>query len=196
MDVDRKKSFISHIKRKNVLSLIGWFCCWWWWWWLVAKSCLTLCHPTDCSLPGFPVHGISQARITEVDCHFLLQGIFPTQGSNPHLLHCGQILYPWATKEDLLGDLKLKKKNFVSIKNYLSPSQSFNQLCVEVFFSWALLCLNCSHDKKKNTLWLFGWYAVSYFSIMIQERASVFKCQQDSGAPEKHTASDLNKDQV
>ena len=26
--------------------------------------------------------------------HFLLQGIFPTQGSNPCLLHCRQILYP------------------------------------------------------------------------------------------------------
>ena len=22
----------------------------------VAQSCLTLCHPMDCSMPGFPVH--------------------------------------------------------------------------------------------------------------------------------------------
>ena len=28
-----------------------------------------------------------------MDCHFLLQGIFPTQGSNPGLLHCRQTLY-------------------------------------------------------------------------------------------------------
>ena len=28
-----------------------------------------------------------------VDCHFLLQGIFQTQGSNPGLLHCRQTLY-------------------------------------------------------------------------------------------------------
>ena len=26
-------------------------------------------------------------------CHFLLQGIFSTQGSNPGLLHCRQMLY-------------------------------------------------------------------------------------------------------
>ena len=26
-------------------------------------------------------------------CHFLLQGIFPTQGSNPGLPHCRQMLY-------------------------------------------------------------------------------------------------------
>ena len=32
---------------------------------LVAKSCLTLCNPVDCSLPGFSVHEISQARMLE-----------------------------------------------------------------------------------------------------------------------------------
>ena len=32
---------------------------------LVAKLCLTLCDPMDCSLPGSAVHGILQARILE-----------------------------------------------------------------------------------------------------------------------------------
>ena len=32
---------------------------------LVAKSCLTLCNPMDCSPPGSSVHGISQVRILE-----------------------------------------------------------------------------------------------------------------------------------
>ena len=32
---------------------------------LAAQSCLTLCDPTDCSLPGSSVHGILQARILE-----------------------------------------------------------------------------------------------------------------------------------
>ena len=48
----------------------------------VAQSCLTLCNPINYSPPGSTVHGIFQARI--------LQGIFPTQRSNPplsHLLH-------------------------------------------------------------------------------------------------------------
>ena len=47
----------------------------------------------DCSLPGFSVHGIFQARILEWDSHSVLQGIFLTQGSNPGLLCCRQILY-------------------------------------------------------------------------------------------------------
>ena len=32
---------------------------------LVIQSCLTLCDPMDCSLPGSSVHGILQARILE-----------------------------------------------------------------------------------------------------------------------------------
>ena len=30
---------------------------------------------------------------TGVGCHAFLQGIFPTQASNPSILHCRQILY-------------------------------------------------------------------------------------------------------
>ena len=60
---------------------------------LVAQSCPTLCDPMDCSLPGSSVHLDSLGRNTVVGCHALLQGIFPTQGSNPGLPHCRQILY-------------------------------------------------------------------------------------------------------
>ena len=59
----------------------------------VAQSCPTLCDPMDCSPPGSSVHEDSPGKNTGVGCHFLLQGIFPTQGSNPGLLHCRQILY-------------------------------------------------------------------------------------------------------
>ena len=53
----------------------------------------SLCDPMDCSPPGSSVHGISQAGRLEWDCHSLLLGIFPTQGSNLGLLHCRQIVY-------------------------------------------------------------------------------------------------------
>ena len=56
---------------------------------LFAQSCLTLCDPMDCSL--WPWN--SPGKNTGVGSHSLLQGIFPTQGSNPGLLHCSQILY-------------------------------------------------------------------------------------------------------
>ena len=60
---------------------------------LVTQSCLTFCDPTDCSLPGSSIHGDSPGKNTGVVCHDLLQGIFPTQGLNPGIPCCRQILY-------------------------------------------------------------------------------------------------------
>ena len=51
---------------------------------LVAQSCPALYNPMDCSLPGPSVLGASPGKNTGLGCHALLQGIFPTQGSNPH----------------------------------------------------------------------------------------------------------------
>ena len=45
------------------------------------------------SPPGSSVHGDSPGKNSGVDCHAPLQGIFPTQGLNPDLLHCRRILY-------------------------------------------------------------------------------------------------------
>ena len=63
---------------------------------IVAQSCLILCDPMDCSLdcslPSSSVHGDSPGKNTGLGCHALLQGIFPTQGSIPGLLHCRRIL--------------------------------------------------------------------------------------------------------
>ena len=60
---------------------------------LVVQLCPTLCDSMDCSLPGSSVHADSPGKNTGVGCHALLQGIFPTQGSNQGLLHCRRILY-------------------------------------------------------------------------------------------------------
>ena len=55
---------------------------------LVTQSCLTLCDPIDCSPLGTSVQGDSPGKNTGVGCYFLLQGIFPSRGSNPSLPHC------------------------------------------------------------------------------------------------------------
>ena len=52
---------------------------------LVTQSCLTLCDPMDCSVPGSSVYGDSPGKNPVVGCHALLQGIFPTQGLNQGL---------------------------------------------------------------------------------------------------------------
>ena len=76
--------------------------------WEFANSC---CSSVTCSVVSnsLRLHGLEPARVicpwnspdkkTGVGCHFFLQGIFLTQGSNPHCLRCRQILYHWATGE-------------------------------------------------------------------------------------------------
>ena len=48
--------------------------------------------------PWTRVHGNFPGQNTGVASLSLLQGIFPTQGSNPGLLHCRQILYQLSNK--------------------------------------------------------------------------------------------------
>ena len=71
-----------------------------------ARACVcTLSHvqlfvtPMDCSPPGLLCPWDSPGKSTGVGCHSPLQGISATQGLNPCLLHWGQILYHWATRE-------------------------------------------------------------------------------------------------
>ena len=67
MSVDREvdKEDVAHIYDEMLLQ-----CCS-----LVIKSCLTtLCSAMDCSPPGSPVHGISQARILEWVAIFFSRG--------------------------------------------------------------------------------------------------------------------------
>ena len=75
---------------------------------LVTKLCPALLGPhglqcTKLLCPwNFPGKNIG------VSCHFLLQGIFPTQESNPCLLYCRWILYYWVTWEALWKSADLK----------------------------------------------------------------------------------------
>ena len=62
---------------------------------------------------------------TGVGCHFLLQGIFSTQGSSPGFLHCRQTLYhlshqrsrwlPWFVKGGLIVKVKVKSLSRVRL---------------------------------------------------------------------------------
>jgi len=83
---------------------------------LVAQSCPTLCDPMDYSLPGSSVHGDSPSKNARVNCHALLQGIFPTQGSNPGLPHCRWILYHLSHQ----GSPKIHKLRQIKVVLYLS----------------------------------------------------------------------------
>ena len=58
-------------------------------------------------------------------CHFLLQGIFATQGLNPGLLHCRQMLYRAA--RDAKGDEVICPKNSYLVSCNSSPGSVWYQ---------------------------------------------------------------------
>ena len=69
----------------------------------VTQSCLTLWDPMDCPWLNSP------GQNTGVGSLFLLQEIFPTQGSNPGLPHCRRILYQLSQKGSLYAKGGLKE---------------------------------------------------------------------------------------
>ena len=89
-------------------------------------------QPVDCSTPGSSPWD-SPGKNTEVGCHFLLQGIFPTQGSNLNLPHGRQMLYP------------LSHQGMLHIIRHLSISLDMTN---------NLLCLAQLNNELINTMWL------------------------------------------
>ena len=71
--------------------------------------------------------GDSPGKNTAMSCHFLLQGIFPTQRLNPGLQHCGQILYHVSYQESSFFPLQIL---FILLK-------------LHRFTIWKLCCCCC-----------------------------------------------------
>ena len=73
------------------------------------------CDPTDWRTPPVTTRLFcpwnSPGKNTGVGCHFLLQEIFPTQGSNQGLLCFRQILYHLSHQGSYAGKRRVRKKN-------------------------------------------------------------------------------------
>ena len=95
-----------------------------------VQSCLTLCDPMDCSLPGSSVHGIFQARILQWVAMSSSRGIFLTQGSNPaslmSLALAGGFFLPQETRVRSLGQEDLLEKKMATHSIFF-PEKSHGQ---------------------------------------------------------------------
>ena len=113
----------------------------------VTQLYLTLCDSMDCS----PWN--SSGQNTQVGSLSLLQGIFPTQGSNPGLRHCRQILYQLSHK----GSQRILE--WVAYSFSSRSSQPRNQTRVSCiaggfFTNWAIREASTSLilEKRKSKL--------------------------------------------
>ena len=114
---------------------------------LVTQSYQTPYDSMDCSLPGSSVHGDSQGKNTGVRCYALFQGIFPTQGSNPGLPHCGRIPY------------QLSYQGSALISPYVSDSPYLT-----LYSWWVRTSSECEvkgNGAQRTTVWyalLLAWW--------------------------------------
>ena len=104
---------------------------------LVAQSYLTLCNPMDCGPPGSSVLGGSPGKNIGVGCHALLQGIFPTQGSNPGLPHYRWILYSLSYQGSPTTMIyhieRMKDRNHMILS---TDSDRERQILYALFYMW------------------------------------------------------------
>ena len=90
---------------------------------------------------------------TGVGCHFLLQGIFLTQGSNPGLLHCGQTKADagrcfnlWATREaPCIGISNAFSIQYslitMNLDQYVQTVKEYTPVCSRLHFKKKLIFL-------------------------------------------------------
>ena len=120
----------------------------------VAQSCPTLCDPMDSYSPWN-----SPGQNTGVGSHSLLQGILPTQGSNPGLPHCRRILYQLSHKEGPISWVKTPRgptlllhvilqvshsKPIVSLLRWLNGSTCQKPTVFRTSSNYTLACLSKS----------------------------------------------------
>ena len=106
-----------------------------------------------CSPQNFP------GQNTGVGCHFLLQGIFPTQESNWGLLHCWQILY------------QLSYKNKILHKKITILADTDNCLSVAICLGFCNIRFRPLKIKHMACQWdiLETVYATTYYYLLTEE---------------------------
>ena len=87
------------------------------------------CNTVDCTLPGSPIHGISQARILDCVASSFFRG--SSQAKDPTCVSCigRQILYHWATREVLL--FSKRPQNMLTFKRHRISCGNYSALSLQ-----------------------------------------------------------------
>ena len=121
-------------------------------------SCLTLCNPMDYSLPASSVYWDSPGKTIGVGYHAILQGIFPTQGSNQHflwLLHWQEGSLPLAHP----GGWKWKWSHSVvsdssTPRDCDLPGSSVHGIFQARVLEWVAVCFSRGSSQPRDQTWV------------------------------------------
>ena len=141
-----------------------------------SYSRVWLCDSMDCGPPGSSVHS-SRSKSTRMDYHtlLLLQGIFPTQGSNPllWLLNCRQIFFtnePAGKPRYSLYMCLINKRECTAHSKHPLPTTQETTLHMDIM-RWSILkshwlyslqpkmekLYTVNKTKTGSRLWLKSW---------------------------------------
>ena len=115
----------------------------------VAQSCLTLCNPVDCSLPGSSVHGILQARIVEWIAISFSRRSSPPRDRTQVSRIGGRRFKLWATREADQGKNNIQCSSHTPSKN-LSPADPGELKLTGLNFSSKIYPLTKRQKSKQH----------------------------------------------
>ena len=124
----------------------------------------------------------SPGNSTGVDCHSLLQGIFPTWGSNPGLPNCRQTLYRLSHQESPFSKKDPVNSNVSPLFSPCSDIQVFLILRRDIvlYYTGNSWCFNTNYRGRMsqyvmlNPLFVFWWNFITY--IVSYQDVQNFKC--------------------
>ena len=116
------------------------------------KSCPTLCDPMDCTLPGFSIHGILQARILEWVAISFSRGSSPPRDRTWVSRIAGRCFTVWAAREAIFS-LLLTKFAFQIFLPFLLLLSVGEESCVGLWpwiAKYGQLCLSLCNPVDSN----------------------------------------------
>ena len=122
----------------------------------LTQSCLTVCHPMDCSSPGSSVHGIFQARILEWVAISYSRGSSPPRDWN--FISCVSCIGRWILYHWVTWEARLLIYNLLTPESSRKTSISALLTMPKPLAVW--ITINCGNFWKRwkyQTTWPASW---------------------------------------
>ena len=131
---------------------------------MCAQSCPTLCNPTDCTMPGFPVHH-QRLELTQTHVHQVgdaIQPSHPLSSPSPPTFNLSQ--HQGLSNESVLC---IRWPKYWSFSFSISPSNEYSEL-ISFRIDWLdLLAVQGTfksllqhHSSKASVLWHSAFFMV------------------------------------